>query len=90
MKTYKDLMSVPEVALLDRLRQLEAELISRNLLPLGYTEEVEGDLRKSIEEDLIDLTRSGDGLLLCSCDNPNGLKEMEERRPTCSKCKKPY
>lgn len=28
--------------------------------------------------------------LLCSCDNPNGFKEMEEGRETCSKCKKPY
>jgi len=28
--------------------------------------------------------------LLCCCDNPNGFKEMEEGRETCSKCKKPY
>ena len=28
--------------------------------------------------------------LLCCCDNPNGFKEMEEGRQTCSKCKKPY
>ena len=28
--------------------------------------------------------------LVCSCDNPNGFKEMEEGRETCSKCKKPY
>lgn len=28
--------------------------------------------------------------LLCSCDNLNGFKEMEEGRETCSKCKKPY
>lgn len=28
--------------------------------------------------------------LLCSCDNPNGFKEMEQGRETCSKCKKPY
>ena len=28
--------------------------------------------------------------LVCSCDNPNGFKELEEGRETCSKCKKPY
>jgi len=28
--------------------------------------------------------------LVCSCDNPNGFKEMEEGRENCSKCKKPY
>ena len=28
--------------------------------------------------------------LLCSCDNPNGFKEMEDGIETCSKCKKPY
>lgn len=28
--------------------------------------------------------------LVCSCDNPNGFREMEEGRETCSKCKKPY
>ena len=28
--------------------------------------------------------------LLCSCDNSNGFKEMEDGRETCSKCKKPY
>jgi hypothetical protein len=54
MKNYKDLMSVPEVALLDRLRQLEAELIARNLLPIGYAKEVEDDLRKSIEGEIVE------------------------------------
>ena len=29
-------------------------------------------------------------LLLCSCDNPDGFKEMEQGKETCSKCKKPY
>ena len=29
-------------------------------------------------------------LLLCSCDNPDGFKEMEQGEETCSKCKKPY
>ena len=28
--------------------------------------------------------------LICSCDNPNGFKEMEEGRETCSECKNPY
>jgi hypothetical protein len=28
--------------------------------------------------------------LLCSCDNPNWLKEMEEGKETCSQCQKPY
>jgi hypothetical protein len=28
--------------------------------------------------------------LLCSCDNPNGFKEMEEGKEFCSQCQKPY
>lgn len=28
--------------------------------------------------------------LLCCCDNPNGFKEMEEGKETCSQCGKPY
>jgi hypothetical protein len=28
--------------------------------------------------------------LVCSCDNPNGFKEMEEGKETCSQCQKPY
>jgi hypothetical protein len=27
---------------------------------------------------------------ICSCDNPNGFKEMEEGKETCSQCQKPY
>ena len=28
--------------------------------------------------------------LLCSCDNPNGFKEMEEGKEFCGQCQKPY
>ena len=28
--------------------------------------------------------------LFCSCENPNGFKEMEEGKETCSQCQKPY
>jgi hypothetical protein len=28
--------------------------------------------------------------LLCSCDNPNAFKEMEEGKEFCTKCEKPY
>jgi elongation factor P--beta-lysine ligase len=28
--------------------------------------------------------------LVCSCNNPNGFKEMEEGKETCSQCQKPY
>ena len=28
--------------------------------------------------------------LLCSCDNPNGFKEMDEGKEFCSQCQKPY
>jgi hypothetical protein len=28
--------------------------------------------------------------VLCCCDNPNGFKEMEEGKETCSQCEKPY
>jgi hypothetical protein len=44
---------------------------------------------KEANEKLEDLPREYKDVL-CSCDNPNAFKEMDERKPRCSKCNKFY
>ena len=37
-----------QLALLERIRQLEVEIISRGLLPIGYVQEMEEEMRAKI------------------------------------------
>jgi len=49
-KTNREMEKVErtQLALLERIRQLEVEIISRGLLPIGYVQEMEEDMQAKI------------------------------------------
>lgn len=78
--------------IVETLKENEAGLINKN----NYIKAVKSDYYLQVAESVVEKFNyipccMGEAeQLLCSCDNPNGFKEMEEGRETCSKCKKPY